>query len=155
MEASLCFRRVGVEAADVLSLLWSQANARWCSAPAPSAADPERVEQLRKRLQRPGSIAIVGEHGRVPVACCFATRLVLADGGESTTGADISGFAVAPEHWGKGYGDITLAFFERLLATVGYELRPAARPRDQLTRATSVRAAWLALCQRRPSAPGR
>ncbi len=121
MEASLRFRRVGVEEADVLSLLWSQANARWCSAPAPSAADPERVEQLRQRLQRPGCIAIVGEHGRAPVACCFATRLVLADGSESTTGAHIGGFAVAPEHWGKGYGDTTLAFFERLLATVGYE----------------------------------
>ncbi len=121
METSLRFRRVGAEEADVLSLLWSQANARWCSAPAPSAADPERVAKLRERLQRPGSIAIVGEHGRVPVACCFATRLVLADGSESTKGAHISGFAVAPEHWGKGYGETTLAFFERLLATVGYE----------------------------------
>ncbi len=51
----------------------------------------------------------------------FATRLVLADGSESTAGADISGFAVAPEHWGKGFGYATLAFFEHLLATVGYE----------------------------------
>ena len=104
-----------------MSLLWSQANARWRSAPAPSAPDPERVEALRERLQRPGSNAIVGEHGRVPVACCFATRLVLADGSESTTGAHISGLAVAPEHWGKGYGDATFAFFERLLAIVGYK----------------------------------
>ena len=51
----------------------------------------------------------------------FCNASFLTDGSESTAGAHISGFAVAPEHWGKGFGFATLACFEQLLATVDYE----------------------------------
>lgn len=98
-------RRVGADSSASLALLWARANARRVGERLPDSVDDATIEALTRRLQIPGTRAIVAEVDRRVVAGCFAAA-ALIDGRPVPGRAHISGVAVEPAQWGRGFGTL-------------------------------------------------
>ncbi|GAA4987263.1 GNAT family N-acetyltransferase [Actinopolymorpha pittospori] len=116
----LSFSTADSSVAPEISLLFSQAIAYSLGTAKPVVPDSQFVDKLRRRLDAPGTVVVVGKRGDTCVACCFGQPLRLADGQVSEVEAHLSLVAVAPSYWGQGYGTVLMQFAEESFEVAGY-----------------------------------